>query len=472
MTSVPPVVFGSSGFIAPSEADILAGVISDIDAAFGGGVNPALETPQGQLATSQASIIGSVNDTFVYLTNQVDPAFATGRMQDAIARIYFLERNPSRPTVVQAECSGLTGVVIPVGALAVAEDGNIYSCTGSGVIPGSGSITLGFECNVDGPVVCPAGTLNAIYQAIPGWDSVTNPDDGVLGSDIENRAEFETRRRDTVAANSVTTLGAIIGAVAKVPNVLDYYGFDNGSASPRIIGNVTIPANSIFVCVSGGLDLDVAQAILSKKAPGCAYYGNTTVTAFDNNPLYSAPIPYTVKFERPSSLAILFAVSIVNGPQTPSNASTLVKNAILAAFAGADGGQRARIGTPLYATRYIAPVAALGSWAQVTLLQVGSNNSTSAVVTATISGTTMTVTGVTSGTLAVGQTVSGSGVTVGTTITALGSGSGGTGTYTVSNSQTVLSQQIKAAKATLTFVTVEINQVPTISAANVIVTLV
>jgi hypothetical protein len=53
-----------------------------------------------------------------------------------------------------------------------------------------------------------------------------------------------------------------------------------------------------------------------------------------------------------------------------------------------------------------------------------------------ISSTTLTVTQVTSGTLAVGQTISGTGITVGTTITALGTGSGGTGTYTISTSQT------------------------------------
>ena len=37
MTSVPPPTFGPKGFIAPSEADILAGVQADINAAFGGG---------------------------------------------------------------------------------------------------------------------------------------------------------------------------------------------------------------------------------------------------------------------------------------------------------------------------------------------------------------------------------------------------------------------------------------------------
>jgi phage tail sheath protein FI len=60
-----------------------------------------------------------------------------------------------------------------------------------------------------------------------------------------------------------------------------------------------------------------------------------------------------------------------------------------------------------------------------------------AVFTGTIATTTLTVTGVTAGTIAVGNTISGTGITAGTTITALVSGTGGTGTYTISTSQTV-----------------------------------
>lgn len=62
--------------------------------------------------------------------------------------------------------------------------------------------------------------------------------------------------------------------------------------------------------------------------------------------------------------------------------------------------------------------------------------------TASISGTTMTVTAVASGTVSVGQVIKGTGVTSLTMITALGTGSGGTGTYTVSASQTVASTTI------------------------------
>lgn len=74
-----------------------------------------------------------------------------------------------------------------------------------------------------------------------------------------------------------------------------------------------------------------------------------------------------------------------------------------------------------------------------------------AVVTAAISTTTMTVSAVSSGTLAVGQVISGTGVTAGTTITALGTGTGGTGTYTVSVSQTVSSTTISAGPTLCTY---------------------
>lgn len=63
-------------------------------------------------------------------------------------------------------------------------------------------------------------------------------------------------------------------------------------------------------------------------------------------------------------------------------------------------------------------------------------------VTGSISGTTLTVTAKTSGNLGVGSILQGTGVAAGTKITALGTGTGGTGTYTVDISQTVASTTI------------------------------
>jgi uncharacterized phage protein gp47/JayE len=212
-TNIPKPTFGPGGFIVPATQVVLDGALADMQAAFGGNLNPALETPQGQLASSLAAVVDNTNATFLYYTQQTDPAYASGRMQDAIARIYFIERNPSQPTVVQCVCVGLAGVVIPVGALAIAEDGRRYASTETGTIPVEGSVTLEFACLEVGPIACPAGTLNQIYQAVPGWDSITNPADGVIGNDTETRPEFEERRRLSVAGNSIGSLPSVRGAV-------------------------------------------------------------------------------------------------------------------------------------------------------------------------------------------------------------------------------------------------------------------
>ncbi|MGJ2639758.1 baseplate J/gp47 family protein, partial [Salmonella enterica subsp. enterica serovar Paratyphi A] len=128
-SNVPRPTFGPRGFVIPSSQQVLDGVQADINSAFGGGLNPSLETPQGQLASSEAAVVLNTDADFLFLTQMFDPAFAFGRYQDALARIYFISRNPAQPTTVQCLCTGLQGVVIPQGALAVAADGNRYVCT-------------------------------------------------------------------------------------------------------------------------------------------------------------------------------------------------------------------------------------------------------------------------------------------------------------------------------------------------------
>jgi hypothetical protein len=72
-----------------------------------------------------------------------------------------------------------------------------------------------------------------------------------------------------------------------------------------------------------------------------------------------------------------------------------------------------------------------------------------AVITASLSGTTLTVSAVSSGSLKIGQTIQGSGVAINTMITAFGTGTGTTGTYTVSTSQTVASTTMYALNWTV-----------------------
>jgi hypothetical protein len=480
-TNVPAPTFGPTGFIVPSTVTVLAAVQEDINQAFGGNLNftttdgsATNSTPQGQLAASETAVVDEVNASFLFLTQMFDPAYSFGRYQDALARIYFLTRYPAEPTVVQAVCIGLAGVVIPAGSLAIATDGNQYICTEAGTIPVGGSVTLSFACMVEGPIPCPADSLNQIYQVIPGWDSINNAEDGVIGNNVESRAAFEARRAASVALNSNGSLPSVLGAVLAVPNVIDAFVTENDSNAPQTIGGVSLYPNSLYVAVVGGEAAAIAQAIWSRKAPGCAYNGNTTVTVYDTSAGYVPPYPaYAVSFTIPDALPILFAVNIANNGQVPANAASLIQAAIISAFAGGDGQDRATIGTTLYASRFYAPIAALGAWVRIISIEIGSPNDAAASFTGSISGTTLDVSAVASGTLAVGQTLidTTGAMLVGTTITALGTGTGGTGTYIVSNSQTVGSEDMQSAVANLFDVSVNIDQQPTINANDIIVTL-
>lgn len=80
--------------------------------------------------------------------------------------------------------------------------------------------------------------------------------------------------------------------------------------------------------------------------------------------------------------------------------------------------------------------------ASQTVASVAMTANLSASVTGSITGTVLTVTAVTSGRLFVGQAITGTGVTAGTYIKALGTGAGGTGTYTVSIDKNVASTTI------------------------------
>lgn len=78
------------------------------------------------------------------------------------------------------------------------------------------------------------------------------------------------------------------------------------------------------------------------------------------------------------------------------------------------------------------------------------SNPNSAQFIGSVSGTTLTVTLMKSGTIAVGQQLFGVGTSPETIITALGTGTGGVGTYTLNLSQTVASQTLNTAAVAAT----------------------
>ncbi len=458
-TAVPVPSQTATGWVAPTESTILTGVQTDWNAAFGGGLVTSATNSAGQITVSTSAMVGDAYDQMVLLFNSMDPAYAFGRMQDAIGRYYFMTRQAAASTVLQVTVSGLTNAPVLAGALVKGSDGNLYQCTVATTIGASGSVTTSFAAVVAGATPVPGSV--AVYQAYFGWNSVTLVS-GVVGSNVETKTAFEQRRASSVAINAMGYNGSVLASVLAIPGVIDAYVIDNPTNAPATIGGITIAANSLFVCVAGGTSSAIGSAILQKKAPGIPMQGNTTVTVYDTNSGYSTPYPsYSITYEIPTSEAICFAVTIKNSAQVPSNALALIQGVINTAFLGEDGGERARIGSEIFASRFYAGIASLGTWAQIVSVQIGTNATPTASFTGAIAGTALTVSAVT-GTIATGQFVYGAGVASGTTIV---SGSGTS--WVVSVNQTVTSEAMTSVAAVNNDVTMTIAQVPTFALADV-----
>lgn len=293
-TNVPVPTLGITGFLTQPDSAILAGVIADIQAAFGGTLNlstsvpSSLTTPQGQLASSITAMISDCYSQFLQVASQLDPQYAQGVMQDAIGNIYFMSRIAAAGTTVSATVLGLPGTVIAPNT-AVAQDaaGNLYSCaTPAGAqvtIPGGGSIAVTLTNVVPGATafVSPMG----IYQSTPGWSGVASSVLLQLGQAVESQQAFEARRQASVAANSVGQFGSIKGSILSALSGAgvgtSVYVSENPNSLQTTVGGVLLLPNSVYIAVAAGSATNavVAAAIWKSKGNGCSYSPSAIINA-------------------------------------------------------------------------------------------------------------------------------------------------------------------------------------------------
>ena len=394
-TNVPAIQWQNGSPVIPNEQAILAGVQADINAAFGGGVNSGLTTPQGQLAQTETAIIGDKNSQIAYIANQVNPSMASGIWQDAIGEIYFITRIQAEGTVVNCTCLGAVNTVIPIGVVAQDTTGYLYSSTASGTITlvgGIASVVIPFQNQTTGAIACNPSALTIIVTAVPGWDTITNIAAGALGNDVESRQAFEARRSASVAVNSVNSIQSIYGAVASISGILQVFVVDNPLGTTQNYGatNYPIPAHSVCVSVAGGTASEIGTAIWNNKPPGCGYVTTagsyatlgTTIVTDDN---YIPPVPYTITWLNAGSANTFFVVKIANNTLVPSNIIQLTQDAVVQSFEGLDGnGPAVSIGASTYSGRYYGNISAINP--NVNVIEVYLTIANSVVATAFVIG--------------------------------------------------------------------------------------
>lgn len=315
----------STGVIVADTADTQATVENEFKSAFGTDLITTPDTPQGVLITAEALARDAVIRNNADLANQINPNLAGGIFLDAICALTGLQRIAATRSSVTAQVTGIASTTIPAGSQAQTAAGDVFFSAADITLDGSGNGSGTFYSQEYGPISCGISDLNQIVTGVLGWETITNSAAATLGQSQQSDQSLRALRRNTLALQGISLGEAITSALYAVDGVKSLTFRENTANTTQTIDGVSMVAKSIYVCVDGGTDLDVATALLANKTVGAAWNGGVTQTVVEP---YSGQ-SYDVKFSRPTEINMSVRVTIRSGTSLTDPVSA-VKDAIMA----------------------------------------------------------------------------------------------------------------------------------------------
>ena len=300
-----------TGVIVPDTEDLKTEVQQEYLTGIAADLNLADETPQGVMISAEALARSEVVANDAALANQINPNIAGGVFLSAICALTGLEVPEGEPSLLQSVAvAGQPFTVIPAGTPAYAGAIIFLSVT-TVILSAAGTGVVDFQSADIGPIPCAANAL-ATPGAVLGWETVNNPNDAILGELAPTDAEVRALRANTLALQGIGLNEAITSALNDTPGVRSLKYRENYTAAPVTIDGINLVANSIWACVSGGLDADIAMTLLTAKSLGSNWNGAVTVNVVDP----TSGQTYPVKFDRPTNVRTWVKVTIKTGTLT------------------------------------------------------------------------------------------------------------------------------------------------------------
>jgi uncharacterized phage protein gp47/JayE len=130
-----------------------------------------------------------------------------------------------------------------------------------------------------GAIAAPIGSLNIIHTPISGWISCNNLTAAKIGNNLESDKALRSRREQSIKIGGSGSLEAIRANLLNLSTVTAVSIAENATSE---ISKDGLPPHSFEVLITGGNDVDIAQAIWQKKPAGIRSYGKCTVITFDS----------------------------------------------------------------------------------------------------------------------------------------------------------------------------------------------
>lgn len=299
----------ATGVIVPDMQDTLAQVQAEFRVLIPEWANLDLspETPQGVLCVAEALRRDAMARNNALLANQINPNIATGAWLDGLMALMGGQRHAAtHSTLFSVEMTGRPSTLIPQGSIARDINGKEWRLLGAQIVPSGGMVMGDFQSVETGAIPCGVGELVQIASGVLGWEGVTNPTAAIAGSDVESDLKLRRRRERTLAAQGIETPESIVSALYGLPDVQSLSFWENYTNAPITHEGVTLVAHSVYLCIAGGNDTEIARTLKRVRGIGSGYNGNEVVTITDE----ITGQPYQVKFDRPTPVVLLLRVTV------------------------------------------------------------------------------------------------------------------------------------------------------------------
>lgn len=325
----------STGISRPAYSDIYETLREKFKSIYGSDAYIEPDSQDGQLLATFAKALDDSNAQTVAVYNSFSPATSQGDALSKNVKINGIARAVATKSTIPLRVTGSVGTVISSGIVSDAARQR-WMLPASVIIPAAGFIDVTGTAEIAGALEAATGTATNIETPTLGWQSVTNTGPAVVGAPVETDAALRKRQAVSVALPSKSILSGIVGAVSAVAGVTQVRAYENDTNVTDANG---IPAHHIALVVQGGVNADIANAVVRKKGPGCGTHGTTSLTV--NDP---GGIPTLIKWYAPTQKRVIAAITIKALTGYLSTIGDQLKAAVAAYVSGLGIGKRVDLG--------------------------------------------------------------------------------------------------------------------------------
>ena len=255
-----------TGVLAPSLAEAIESTNAQMRDIAGANVALTVQTPQGQIARLTALTKAEFGEVLVQALTAVDADHAEDaqlRVLGGLLQIMAVLATRSRVT---ATLTGVDGTNVPAMSRARTAERDQFRTLTDVTLSATG-VTVEMESVDEGAIAAAAGALNRIVTAVPGWETITNAADAVLGMPAQLDEDF---RQSMFTRTSRLTIGSIpaLEAGLEEAGAERTQVEDNRESVTITVQDWLIHVGAVLVIAESGTDGDITRAVETYRAMG------------------------------------------------------------------------------------------------------------------------------------------------------------------------------------------------------------